>query len=119
MSFANPSVVTINSVDKSMARINMDNYGSEYLLQSDTEEYRMRIRHSKEKAQADGTVFDRHNVELTHTIYADGDTPAIVAQVYAVVRNDVKTSATDLGYLVSGFATFLAAHVSDLKGWQS
>lgn len=120
MTIANPLVITYNAVAKSLPRINMDNYGSEYLLQEATQEFRIKIRHSKESAAKDGTQFDRHNVELTHTVYATLTDPARVTQEYAVIRNVLTESATELGYLNGAFCGLMTAtFVSDLRGWQS
>lgn len=121
MSIANPLVLSINGNNKSLPKINQDNYGSEYYLRSATDEYRVRIRHSEEAAQKNGTKFDRHNVELTFTVFSTVvGVPDDVLQVYAVLRNPSGGNVTTLGHLQVGLNTLLSASmVSDLAGWQN
>lgn len=122
MAFGATLTVTVNSVAKVLNRINQDNYGSEYLLRSSSDEYRVKIRHSKESPNAKtGIAFDRHNVEITHTVFAAGDNPEIVRQAYVVIRNNYADSVTDVGYLVAGFVDYLDSSTvqGDLLTWQS
>lgn len=118
MVFANPIVVTINAVAKSFNKINNDNFGSEYLCRESLAEYRIKIRHSKEASKNGATAMDRHNVELTWTIYATSTTPEIVRQIYVVVRNaysDDPVPVKDLGVGLSAFLN--ATAYTDLIGW--
>nr|UOL48987.1 MAG: putative coat protein [Leviviridae sp.] len=119
VTLANPMPLTFNSVAKSLPRINQDNYGSEYYLLEATQSFRLKIRHSTESVQKDGTQFDRHNVELTHTVLPTSTTPTIVTQTYMVFR-DLPTGTTpaNLGY-VSGALTGLMTsdNVGALFGW--
>lgn len=121
MAFGATVTVTVNAVAKVLNRINQDNYGSEYYLRSATDEYRMKIRHSKESPQADGRVFDRHNVELTHTVYATGSTPEIkriASSTFRVLSTDDLTAA---GYLTAAFIDYVDGGTvqADLLTWQS
>lgn len=120
MTIANPLVITVNAVAKNLPRINQDNYTSEYFLKEATQEFRVRIRHSKESVQKDGTQADRHNVELTQTIYGVGGLPDEVIQTYSVFRNVKVTTTSNMGYLQAALNGVLTAGmVSDLMGWQS
>lgn len=120
MTIPNPLVITVNAVAKNLPRINNDNYTSEYLLTDTTEEYRVKIRHSKEGTQTNGIQFDRHNVELTHTIYGTGGDPDTVVQCYSVIRHGKASTATAMGYIQSALNGLLTAgFVADLRGWQS
>lgn len=120
MSVANPYVISVNSVEKTLPKINQDKYTSEYLLKESTGELRMTIRHSKENVQPDGTQFDRHNVELKQTIYGvDGDPDEIII-AYLVLRASAKTTNTDLGYIAVALAAEIdSTTVGQLHGWQS
>lgn len=119
MTIANPLVITYNAVAKNLPRINMDNYGSEYLLQETLQEFRVKIRHQKESPK-DGVVYDRHNVELTHVLYATATDPAKTTVEYVVIRNVLAETATELGYLNGALTGLLTSgFVSDLRGWQS
>lgn len=120
MTIPNPLVITVNAVAKNLPRINQDSYGSEYYLEEATQSFRVKIRHSQESVQKTGVQFDRHNVELTQTIYGSGGNPDEVFQTYVVLRNAKSTTATNLGYLQSALNGLLTAgFVSDLKGWQN
>nr|UJQ85686.1 MAG: putative coat protein [Leviviridae sp.] len=119
MPFGNSVVVTYNAVAKTLTRINQDGYGSEYLLREATQEFRMKIRHSKEGLQANGNQFDRHNVELTQTIYPTESAPAVVRQAYVVLRNNFADTDAGVGHLDSALIDFLdgSGVVTDLINW--
>jgi bifunctional N-acetylglucosamine-1-phosphate-uridyltransferase/glucosamine-1-phosphate-acetyltransferase GlmU-like protein len=121
MAFGSTLAIVINSVTKTLNRINQDNYGSEYYLRGTTDEYRVKVRHSKEAPQKDGTVNDRHNIEVTHTIFATSSTKQIIRQFYIVGRVPQDDALTALGYLFGGFVDYLddATVQSDTLTWQS
>lgn len=120
MTIPNPLVITVNSVAKNLPRINQDSYGSEYYLLEPTQSFRVKIRHNKEGVLKNGDQFDRHNVELTQTIFGTAPAPDVTLQTYVVLRNTKATTGTTLGYLQSALNGLLTAgFVSDLKGWQN
>lgn len=121
MAFGSTLTLTVNSVAKVLNRINQDNFGSEYYLRSSTDSYRVKIRHSSEAKQADGRSFDRHNVEVTHTVFATSTTPEIVRQFYIVGRVLNNDDLTTAGYLFAGFVDYLdsATVQGDLLTWQN
>lgn len=121
MSIENPLVITVNSVEKNLPKINQDNYGSEYFLKESTQEFRIKIRHSREAPQKSGVQLERHNVELTQTIYStEPGEPDKVLQTYVVVRNAADADLTKLGYLQGALNALMdATMVSDLAGWQN
>lgn len=121
MAFGATLTVTVNAVAKVLNRINQDNYGSEYYLRSSTDEYRARVRHTKEAPQSDGTVNDRHNIEVTHTVYATSTTKKIVRQAYIVVRVPSDDDLVAAGYLFAGVVDYLdsATVQGDTLTWQS
>lgn len=112
--------ITVNSVAKTLTKINQDSYSSEYLLKEATGEYRLRVRHSKEKAVPGQVQFDRHNVELTRTIYATATVGQIVRQSYIVIRNPADSAVTDVQYETAALTGFLSAtNIGKLYGWES
>jgi hypothetical protein len=119
MAIANPLVLNYNAGTKSLTKINQDAYGSEYFLKEATQEFRVKIRHTTESPQSDGTKFERHNVELTQTIYAVAPaTVDEVRQVYVVIRNKKTTSAADIAKLGDALSDFLDnTHYQDLANW--
>lgn len=120
MTIANPLVVTVNAVAKNLVRINQDSYGSEYLLKSSTEEFRMKIRHSKEAVSSSGLQFDRHNVELSQVIYATESAAEIRRTIYFVLRTSYNDDPTAVGYLGVALGDLMITQLfTDLTGWQS
>lgn len=119
MAIANPLVITVNAVAKQLPRITQDSYSSEYFLKEATQEFRVKIRHSTEAPQKDGSKFERHNVELTQTIYAVApNTVDEVIQVYAVIRNKKTTTSANVAKLGDALSLFLDnTHYQDLAGW--
>lgn len=121
MAFGATITVTVNAVAKVLNRINQDNYGSEYFLRSATEEYRMKIRHQKESPQADGSVFDRHNVELTHRVLATPTTKEIKRICSYTLRAYDTDDSTVVGQVSGGFIDFVDGGTvqPDLIAWLS
>lgn len=121
MAFGATLTLTVNSVAKVLNRINQDAYGSEYFLRSTLDEYRVKIRHSKEAAKADGTINDRHNIEVNHVVYATSTTKRIERQFYIVGRVPQDDDLTLVGYLFAAAAVYFGNGTveSDLLTWQS
>lgn len=117
---ADPLVLTINAVAKSLNKINQDGYGSEYLLRDSTTEYRAKVRHSRTKADLTGQAYDRHNFEFTVTTFAVGDTPERHQRFYFVheclpsdTNVDMPDAVADL--MIASSDAFLKS----LVAWQS
>jgi hypothetical protein len=121
MAFGATLTITVNAVAKVLNRINQDNYGSEYYLRSSTDEYRVKIRHSKESPLSDGRQFDRHNVEVTHTVFATSTVPEIKRIDSFTNRTLANDDITVAGYLFAGFVDYIdnATVQGDLLTWQS
>lgn len=121
MAIANPLVITLGGsggTAKSLAKINQDSYGSEYYLRETTQDFRVKIRHSRESANKNGVVFERHNLEMTHTVFGTAPDPDTVRQVYIVLRNtksDTAQAVQDLGTALSYYMD--DTHFADLIGW--
>ena len=121
MAFGSTLTVTVNAVAKVLNRINQDNYGSEYYLRAAADQYRCLIRHSKEAPLADGRRKDRHNVEITHTVFATSTTPEYVRTVSFTIRCYETDDLTNMGYLFAGAVDYVdnATVQGDLLTWQS
>lgn len=113
--------VTVNAVAKVLTKINQDQYGAEYFLKSATDEFRMKIRHSKESPQADGRYYDRHNVELTHTVYATSTVPEIRRISSFTIRDFYSDDALTVRYASRGLADWMAtvANMDKVINWES
>ncbi len=120
MSMTDPLVITVNAVDKSMNRINQDQYSSEYLLRSTTDEYRGKIRHSTVLNKPTGLVYDRHNFEVVRTVFAAGDVPQYYDKFYVVAERLPSNPDT---YMPNAVADLLIASsdafMVKLFSWQS
>ena len=72
--FANTLSVTIGADSaRVLTRINQDAYGSVYRLATALELTELVIRNSSTKEQ--NMLYDRHNAELRHLVYANGTVP--------------------------------------------
>lgn len=111
--FADPAVVTINGVAKSLTRVNQDQYSSEYVLREALGDYRLNIRNSSRTDKKTGKVTERHNIELIHTIYAVApSTVGTVRKAYLVIENQQGDTLVDPMYEASGLCVFLTASSS-------
>lgn len=125
MAFGATITITVNAVAQVLNRINQDQYGSEWLLRTTTEEYRFKIRHSQETNPKDVDVrlrgMDRHNMELTHTVFATTTTPQIVRQAYSVYRVSPGDDMTAAKNFVDGFTSFVdgSSVQTDVLAWLS
>lgn len=118
---ANTLSITINSVEKILKRINQDNFGTRYYLHEADQEWTVNIRHSQESPQKDGTVYDRHNVELIHTVFDTEAALGFTRVTYIVIRNERDDDYTEIGYDVESVADLIKAtgNIQDLLGWVS
>lgn len=103
-------------------KINQDGYTSEYLYRSATEEYRAKIRHSKVNrgTKLAPSWYDRHNVEVTQTVYAAGAVPEYYRKGYFVMEQlpgDTNVILMD-AICDWGIAT-TNENLTDLLEWQS
>lgn len=124
MAFGSTFTLTFNSVNKVLNRINQDAYGSEYLLRTTTEEYRMKVRHSTETVKNPDPLtrgMDRHNIEITHVIFATTTTPQITRQAYSVYRIQPGDDLTAAGYFLDGANAMFATNTveTDMLNWVS
>jgi len=117
-----PFVISVNGVNKSLVRINQDRYSSEYMLRTNTEEYRMKVRNSSRPNKAKGGIrVDRHNVELTHTVFPVAPaTRSFTRFAYVVFENEEGDTLLDPSYIVSALAGSLsAANIAKLQNFES
>lgn len=118
---SNTLTLSVNAVNKVLKRINQDQYSTQYYLHEALEEFTVNIRHSKESPQKDGTVYDRHNVELIHTVFATVSAPARTRVTYVVSRNTRDDDYTQVGYDIAAVADLIKAsgNIPDLLAWVS
>jgi hypothetical protein len=109
--FADPSVVTINAVGKSLVRVNQDGYSSEYRLRTATEQFSLFIRNNGTRVdKTTGAVFDRHNAQLIHTVFAVLPATLSTKRTCSVTfENQQGDTLSDPLYVVQGLLSFLTA----------
>ncbi|DAD50158.1 coat protein [ssRNA phage Gephyllon.1_20] len=120
MSFAKPLVINYAAGTKTLPMINQDSYGSEYYLRESTQEFRMKIRHSKETPTKTGSQMLRHNVELTRTVFGADGAADVVQQAYLIYRHGYRDDiddAAELGASLTGL--MVEARFQDLGAWLS
>jgi hypothetical protein len=119
--FADPSVVTINAVAKNLVRINQDQYSSEYMLRSSTDEIKLTIRNSSYFNKKTGVGTDRHNVELVQTVFPVAPaTQATTRKAYVVIENQRGDDLTANTKFAAGLLAFLTeANITKLFGYES
>lgn len=117
--FGDSITITVNAEAKALKKINQDSYSSEYLLRETTGEFRLRVRHSKEKAQLRGEPMDRHNVELTRTVFGVSPDDGYTTVVSTTIRNAERISGVEVDQLSDGLADWIKANGALLVGWES
>lgn len=116
----NQIIINIDETPKTLVKINQDNYGSQYYLRESTQEFTVNVRHTREKVLADGTQYDRHNVELVHTVFPTDTSIGFTRVQYIVtrnLRNDDYDSVEEGILALTGFID--SATVGNLLSWVS
>jgi hypothetical protein len=120
--FADTITLALTGVgNKTVIRINQDQYASEYLLREATESTRLRIRHSKVLDKDTGQTYDRHNVEIVRTIFATSTVAQYQQKCYVVWE----TLPSDGAQAVAGGlaawmqSTTPKANLAGLVAWES
>jgi len=104
MAFSNPFSLVIGTDTFVLKRVNQDNYTAEYLYTGTGFEVTMKVRHSYESKKAGVTQVDRHNVDISKTIFnVDGTTTTI--QAYLVVRANRGTDPAEVAKYVGALCT--------------
>lgn len=118
--FGNTFVLPQAGGDIILNKINQDKYSSEYLFRNTTEEYRIKIRHSKVEATAKRAAADRHNIEVVKTIFAAGDVAEYSQMVYFVIEHKPGNVPTPLVDALFDWGISSAnANITSLLGWES
>lgn len=105
-----------------LTKINQDGYSSEYALKTSVYDMSMRIRHTKTKPTAGGTVYDRHNVELKSIVFATSTVPEFYRKAYFVIECKPNDGADGV-LLMDALSAFYGAASPDsgakLVNWES
>jgi hypothetical protein len=109
MAFGATITITVNAVAKVLNRINQDNYGSEYSLETALDSWNLRIRHSTDKPDADGMEMKRHNLYLEHITFPTSTLPMYTESVTWTMRHGKFDGNTQIGYDSKAILVYLAA----------
>jgi len=117
----NTMALTIGGVAKTLNYIGQsanDPYSGEYVLAESTQEFRAKVRHTR--AKSNNGLQNRHNVELTRTVFATSTTPEYIDKMYYVLQADPGRSAIDLAAGLFAWSTATSnAMMAKLEGWES
>jgi len=122
--FSDTLTITIAGAGKTLNRIKQDQYSSEYLLRTSTEEYRLFIRNTTTSDRKRGVNIDVHNVELRHTVFPVAPATLSVVRIsYFVVKlqqGDTLTAPVDEAAGLFGWATATSnAALTKLMNYES
>lgn len=112
--------ITHNAVARVLSKINQDNYSTEYMLRTSTEEFRIYVRHAVETAKAGIVPFERHNIEYIHTTFPTATVALLEERVAFTIRckrmgdpaEALKTAKALQGFLTD-------ANLTKLIAWES
>jgi hypothetical protein len=112
--------LNIGGETKSLILISEGNYSSEYLLRESDKEYRMKIRHTKEKPTNGGVALDRHNVDLTVRTYpTDANPLGSTDNAYVVIRSNPNSNGSGSADLGVSLSEVVTNHATELVAWVS
>lgn len=114
--FGDSIALTVDTVAKTMNKINQDNYSAEYLLRETLVEYRLRVRHTKTNPK-NGVTYDRHNVEFVVTTFATDTVAEFTRKSYFVIEQ--LPSDQDDGTMQALADWVDATSLGKLLGWES
>jgi hypothetical protein len=101
-------------------RINQDTYSAEYMFKDSTHKVIVKVRHSKTKLTTARPSYDRHNVEITETIFAAGTVDEYTRKVYIVLEQlpaDVDVEWADA--LADWLILTANVNLDSLMAWES
>jgi hypothetical protein len=119
--FGSTQAVDFGGGSKTLVRINQDQYSSEYYLRESLQELTMKIRHTKTSPKDGSLAADRHNVEITQTVFAVANTtPEYTRKAYFVFEAPAQYMSVlpTAGLFAWAVATSNEA-LTNLSGWQS
>lgn len=106
--------------DITCKKTNQDAYSSEYMFRNATDQYIVRIRHSKTKAANGVPAKDRHNLEVVHTIFATSTVAEYERKFYFVIEHLPSDTSVAL-YDAVADKVILTSNLllTQLLGWES
>jgi len=109
MAFGATYTFTVNAVAKVLNRVNQDNYGSEYTLETALDSWNLKIRHTTDKVDADGMIMKRHNFYLEHVTFPTSTLPMYKESVTWTTRHGKFDGNVQIGYDAKALIVALTA----------
>lgn len=121
--FGDTATVVINAANVVLKKINQDGYSSEYVFRDSVNEFRMKIRHSKESLKPGDTYpIERHNVLISQVIFATATTKEIFRESSCTFRCRPNDTPLDVSLFVRGAFAWpggVATRPEQLLMWES
>lgn len=118
MPLASPQTITIGADALVFKRTNQDNFGSTFLHKGVGFEVQLKIRHSYESKKTGQIQFERHNVDITKSVFnADGS--VTVLQSYIVLRNVRGAAVAPTADLMQALCAFTTTNADALVEWEN
>jgi hypothetical protein len=99
--------------DFAFVKVNQDKYSSEYRYTTDLKRVTLKIRNTNRFDKASFKTFDRHNVEISETIFAVApstlSTVRLAYFTFEVQQGDVLADVVALGVSLCGWLTASSA----------
>jgi len=120
--FSNTITLNIDSVDRTLVKVNQDKYSGEYRLTTDTgDRFTLSIRHSTYVSKTDKVSYDRHNYELSYIAVPDDNGHVFRSKGYFVLEVPSNATSTAAHTQSSGMVSFLtgSGNVDKIANWES
>lgn len=108
---------------KVLPLVNQDGYSSEYFLNEATEQFRAKVRHSRDNVKAGTQSFDRHTVTFSRFVKPTEAKPlGSLSEISFTIRNDPNGTSADIVDVSEAMSFFMvkAGGIADkLLGWES
>lgn len=118
--FSDTIVFPLLSGNITLVKVNQDGYSSEYRFTDSLKQLVLKIRHSKTKASATQVAKDRHNVEISRTIFATATVPELTQKTYVVLEHTPSDTSFELADALADWAIATAnANLIKLIAWES
>jgi hypothetical protein len=118
--YTDPLVLPHADGNISCVRINQDSYTAEYSNRGALSATTVKIRHTTVAPKAGKPALDRHNVELSQRIYADGEEPEVFRRVYVVIEQEPGDMDVKLVDCLADWLIATAnANTTKLLSWES
>ena len=112
--------ITRNAVPKALSKINQDQYSSEYFLKEALAEFRLKVRHTKDKVAAGAMPRDRHVITFTETVYPTLTSAAVVRQSSVTLVGSYSDNSEEQVYDASGLLSYCTTGtLTKLINWES